>query len=87
VTGEDHARLGEYAYSHAVFIEHRCYMRMREECCAALQILACGKFICSVYERRPEICREIVPGGPVCQAEKQAKASRAIEVRERYRRR
>jgi Fe-S-cluster containining protein len=87
VTGDDHARLGEEAYSHTVFIEHRCYMRMRDGCCSALRISPCGKFVCSVYEHRPAICREIVPGGPTCQAERERKISRAIEAlacRERH---
>lgn len=69
VAGDDHARLGERAERLTGFIEHRCYMRMEDGHCAALVLSAEGRFVCSVYEARPEVCRTLARGSAECQAE------------------
>jgi hypothetical protein len=69
VSGDDHLRLGEHAERLTAFIEHRCYMRMQEGHCAALVLSADGRFLCSVYEQRPEVCRELARGSGQCQGE------------------
>ncbi|MFT3922752.1 MAG: YkgJ family cysteine cluster protein [Myxococcales bacterium] len=77
VTGDDHARLGDNAEALTVFIGNRCYMRMEQGHCAALQLTRDGAFICSVYPQRPETCRELARGGAACQAELQHKSERS----------
>jgi len=81
VSGDDHARLGDAAEGLTQFIGNRCFMRMEDGHCAALQLTPDGRFVCSVYEQRPETCRELARGGPACRAElehKQARSQRAL---------
>ena len=80
VTGDDHARLGDAAEALTTFLENRCCMRMQDGHCAALRITAAG-FVCSVYEQRPAICRELARGGPACEAERAHKSERARRAR------
>ena len=88
VTGDDHERLGDLAEEYTRFIENRCYMRVEQDICAALQIDAeRGEFRCRLYPLRPEICRTLQPGSPQCQAERQRKAERARRRLEACRRR
>ena len=57
-------------------------MRMREGHCAALALGRTGDgevhFTCTIYERRPEICRELARGSPQCDADRTAKQSTAL---------
>jgi hypothetical protein len=76
VTGDDYARLGEEAERVTQFVGNRCYMQMTGEHCAALAVTPSGEFVCGVYEKRPEICRELSRGGPACAAEREQKAER-----------
>jgi Fe-S-cluster containining protein len=77
VSGDDYERLADTADSMTVFFENRCYLRMNDGHCAALSVTEQGQFFCSIYEKRPAICREISPGDPQCQAEVQQKSARA----------
>lgn len=82
VTGDDWSRLGEAADRLAHFIGHRAYMRMVDHHCVAL-IVRCAEpgrvsFHCSIYDRRPEVCRELARGSPQCEAERAAKATVGI---------
>src|SRR3954447_22254230 len=78
VTGDDHARLAEQAEALTQFTGNRCYMRMEHGHCAALTFDAAGRSSCSVYARRPETCRALERGSPVCEAERLLKAERVI---------
>ena len=81
VTGDDHARLGDAAEVFTVFIGNRCFMRMEAGHCAALELTADGRFVCSVYPTRPETCRELARGGAACHAEfeqKHVRSQRAL---------
>lgn len=69
VSGADHARLGELAERYTVFLGNRCYMRMQDGHCAALELRADGQFVCRLYEHRPQVCRDLERGAPACQAE------------------
>lgn len=80
VTGDDHARLGEAAERLTTFIGHRCYMRMTNGHCAALDVTAEG-FPCSVYAARPEICRALERGSPECAGERAEKGERPARTR------
>lgn len=81
LSGEDWARLGDEAEQVAHFIGHRAYMKMADGHCAALQLSAVAadgkKFFCSVYERRPQVCRDLARGSPECLGELATKGARA----------
>jgi Fe-S-cluster containining protein len=74
VTGEDWARLGDEAEHRAQFIGHRAYMRMADGHCAALELRRTPEgrpeFFCTLYERRPQVCRDLARGSPECAGER-----------------
>lgn len=80
VTGADWERLGFDADRVARFIGHRAYMRMSEGRCAALDVRVetdgTREFFCTVYERRPQVCRDLERGSPECAGELATKAAR-----------
>lgn len=79
VTGDDYARLGEVAESYVCFIGNRAYLRVIDGHCAALRYdLEQRQFVCQVYERRPDICRELARGSAACAGERDAKGERPL---------
>lgn len=83
VNGADWTRLGPDAGRVAHFIGNHAFMRMRDGHCAALEIRrgAGGPaFFCTLYERRPEICRMLGRGSPECEAELEEKRSIAAHA-------
>jgi Fe-S-cluster containining protein len=92
VTGDDYARLGEDAERLVTWLENEAFMRLvpivsatvastpvpaGPRRCAALQLHpARGGFSCSVYEQRPEVCRELERGSGGCRGEIAAKGDR-----------
>jgi uncharacterized protein len=78
VTGDDWSRLGNDAEKLASFIGHRAYMRMRDGHCEALEIRGgssgASEFFCTIYERRPQICRDLARGSPECAGEREKSA-------------
>jgi uncharacterized protein len=77
VTGDDHARLGDDADRLAHFIGNRAYMRIVDGHCAALTVdLEGRRFWCTVYDRRPEVCRDLERGSPACAGERATKGDR-----------
>ena len=77
IRGDDWSRLGDDADRLAHFIGHRAFMRMRDGHCAALDVRTttdgAKEFFCTIYERRPEICRDLGRGSPECEAELELK--------------
>ena len=73
VTGEDWTRLGEAAGRVAHFVGNRAFMRMSEGHCAALEIRRAGdggaEYFCTLYDRRPQICRDLARGSAECEGE------------------
>lgn len=73
VTGDDWSRLGAQADDVAQFIGNRAYMRMSDGHCAALAVRegeeGDGGYFCTVYETRPQICRDLARGSPECAGE------------------
>lgn len=73
VTGEDWSRLGAVAEEFAQFIGNRAYMRMSGGHCAALAVYeGCDgvrDFVYTIYESRPQICRDLARGSPGCAGE------------------
>lgn len=80
VSGEDWSRLGTDAERLAQFVGHRAFLRMTEGRCAALEVRATGEgareYYCTIYERRPQVCRDLARGSPECEAERTLKGSR-----------
>jgi hypothetical protein len=77
VTGDDYERLGVAAEDLVHFVGNRAYMRLGGGHCAALRVEPSGRFVCSVYERRPDACRDLERGSPQCAGELFTKAGRA----------
>ena len=77
VLGTDYSRLGERAAALTHFIGNRCYMKMVEGHCAALEVQpSSGRFVCSAYEQRPDVCRALERASPQCSAEIHEKGNR-----------
>lgn len=73
VTGGDWSRLGPDAERVAHFIGNRAFMRMSGGHCAALERRPApdgsADFFCTIYERRPQACRDLGRGTPQCLGE------------------
>ncbi|HSI10156.1 MAG: YkgJ family cysteine cluster protein [Rariglobus sp.] len=85
LSGDDWERLGAETGRVAHFIGNRAYMRMSEHGhCAALEVRATmdgeREFFCTVYEKRPQICRDLARGSPECEGELLAKAGRVASA-------
>ena len=81
VDGDSHARLGDDAERVTTFVGNRCYMRMEDGHCSALQVASSGRFVCTVYERRPEVCRALARASAQCEAERALKGERPVQAR------
>jgi Fe-S-cluster containining protein len=79
VTGDDHERLGDRTDELVRFDGHRAYMRMTDGHCAALRIeKLTGELVCSVYETRPQTCRDLARGSSACLGELATKRLRPL---------
>ena len=65
---EDTARMTESDRQLTHWGNGRCFMRVTDHHCAAL-VLEGGRFVCSIYERRPRLCREFPRGSAACRKE------------------
>lgn len=86
VTGADWARLGEAAERVAHFIGrgNEAYMKMTDGHCIALEVRAPSDahpepvYYCTLYERRPQICRDLARGSPECEGERAINPRRVL---------
>lgn len=82
VTGDDYSRLDDDSL--VEWFGNEAYMRMSQTegvgHCAALVCSSDGTFLCSVYERRPTICRTLENGSPECEGERVTKGGRPRRV-------
>lgn len=86
VFGNDYERLGDDAARLTHFIENRAFLRLEDGRCAALTFdVPTEQFLCSVYERRPDVCRALERGSGHCAAERAEKAERPLAVIRRAR--
>ena len=77
VAGADYERLGDVAASLTLSIENRTYMRIVDGHCVALTYEPIQKkFLCSVYERRPDVCHWLERGSGNCLGEISTKSER-----------
>jgi uncharacterized protein len=86
VTGADWTRLGEAAEHVAHFIGHQAFMLMSGGHCAALE-MRCDNtgradFFCTIYDRRPQICRDLARGSPQCAGERAKESTTLGQTRE-----
>jgi len=77
VTGDDYERLGPAVDALVHFVGNRAYMRLSDGHCAALRIEVDGRFVCDVYDVRPDACRDLERASPQCAGELFTKAGRA----------
>jgi Fe-S-cluster containining protein len=79
VTGDDYSRLGEQAEDLVWFDNNRAYLRMVKHHCAALVVDKDNhQFVCTTYETRPQVCRDLERGSPACHAEIETKGDRPV---------
>ena len=80
----DWERLGEDADRWARRVGGQGYMRMEEGHCLALHVTTHRgqppQFFCEIYERRPQVCRDLTRGRPHCQTELRAKARQVADL-------
>ena len=83
MTGDDYSRLGEEAERLVAWIGNLAFMRLANDTiggphhCAALVLDdAAGTFFCSVYATRPQVCGDLMRGGPGCLGELATKGER-----------
>jgi uncharacterized protein len=79
VTGADHGRIGARVDELTHFDGNRCYMNMHEGHCAALVIdPTTREFACSIYDLRPDTCRDLERGSAACRGEIHEKGDRPL---------
>jgi hypothetical protein len=79
VFGCDLDRMDDRARELTHFLGNRCYMRIEDGRCAALVIdPAARRFVCSIYEARPDCCRALERGSGACLADLHEKGQRPL---------
>ncbi len=80
VSESDWERLGEDVEHWARRVGGQGYMRMEDGHCLALLITArrgeAPVFFCAVYDKRPQVCRDLARGKAACKHELHAKGAR-----------
>jgi hypothetical protein len=76
VTGDDYERLGDRAGEIVHFVENRAYLRMTNGHCAALAAEKGRRLRCTIYDLRPDVCRDLARGSPQCAGELDTKGDR-----------
>jgi len=69
VLDSDYERLGGLAERFTQKIGEYRFLAMVEGHCAALSIEIDGRFVCTIYEQRPAVCRELEPASAACLSE------------------
>ncbi len=85
LTGDDWERIGADVERVAHFIGNRAYMRMGAAGhCTALDVRTAAdgarEFFCTIYEKRPQVCRDLGRGSPECEGELATKGGRTAGV-------
>ncbi len=79
VTGDDWSRLGSEVEQWTHWRGNQAFMRMTNGHCAALAVETTDhglRFVCQVYDRRPQTCRDLARGSVQCEADLILKAPR-----------
>jgi Fe-S-cluster containining protein len=61
----DEARMGGAELAFTEEVEGKRVMRFRDGRCGALEVRD-GRYLCSIYEMRPDACRWLEPGSGAC---------------------
>ena len=79
VFGVDCERMDQRAQALTHFVENRVFMRMQDGHCAALVIDPDSRrFVCSIYEMRPDCCRGLERGSGACLDDLRGKRERPL---------
>jgi Fe-S-cluster containining protein len=85
VFGYDWDRMDDRARTFAHFLGNRCYLRIEDGHCAALVIepgdardARAPRYLCSIYEVRPDACRALERGSGACRGERHEKGERPL---------
>ncbi len=78
VFGIDYDRMNDEARALTHFVGNRCYMRIEDGHCAALIIEPEGRFVCSIYPMRSDVCRSLERGTGACAGELLEKRERPL---------
>jgi Fe-S-cluster containining protein len=79
VFGGDYDRMDDGARALTHFIGNKCFLRLEDGHCAALVVDAeRRRFVCSIYEVRPDTCRSLERGSGACRGEIATKADRPL---------
>jgi hypothetical protein len=79
VAGADYERLGDDAPALTEFLGDRAFMRMVDGHCIALRREpGTGRFWCSVYDKRPDVCHWLERGSGQCRAKRHEKRERTL---------
>jgi uncharacterized protein len=80
VSEVDEERLGVNATWALRHVGRQAYMRMDDGHCIALQITTrrgeAPVFFCALYDKRPQVCRNLARGSAACRTELRTKAAR-----------
>ncbi|MFT3775833.1 MAG: YkgJ family cysteine cluster protein [Minicystis sp.] len=88
VFGYDWDRMDDHARTFTEFLGNRCYLRIEDGHCAALTIDPDGpRYLCAIYEQRPDACRALERGSGACRGERHEKGERPLLAVERLVRR
>lgn len=81
--------MDERAQALTHFLGNRCYLRLEDGHCAALVVEPGppARFLCSIYEMRPDACRALERGSGACRGELHEKSERPLLAVERLLRR
>ena len=85
VSGDDYERLGDEAEALVTWIANEAFMRLGgtsgAQHCGALSLAPQeGTLSCSIYEQRPQVCRDLERGEGACRAERAAKGTRPAQA-------
>jgi hypothetical protein len=86
VFGVDCDRMDGRARAMTHFIDNQCFMRIEGGRCVALVIEtgerqganSGARFLCSIYEQRPDCCRALERGSGACRGERHEKRERPL---------
>ncbi len=86
VTGDDYSRLDDEAL--VEWLGNEAFMRLARtdgvSHCAALEVRrgdGSTLYLCTVYERRPQVCRDLERASGPCEGERHAKGPRLVVLR------
>ena len=85
MSGDDYARLGDEAEALVTWLGNEAFMTLGgtegAQHCGALRLdPAAGTLTCSIYDQRPQVCRDLERGEGACRAERAAKGKRPAQA-------